>query len=290
MRYFYNVKRAFVWLFGSALFFATWMLRKTIDAAFDSSLMNSFENALCFGAIYCVIAMFYESYLRLRTGNWSRCKLIDIASVISVWLLSFSCVALTRRPSEVINGIVWKYEVYGDEATIGRKGNLFWRSALSDATIGEVVIPSIIGGCNVRRIGENAFYGCKGVTSVEIPEGVRSIGSGAFAKCGLVAVMIPKSVMKIYDYAFAHCEHMNVVTMLEGVSDIGDQAFEGCSKLYTVVIPKSVVTIGRDAFSGCPVKTIFVEKGDAERVKRLLGNSCVSMELINFEEIGESHK
>ena len=50
---------------------------------------------------------------------------------------------------------------------------------------------TIIGG--VTSIGEEAFYGCSGLTSLVIPEGVKSIGWCAFDGCsGLNEIRIPK--------------------------------------------------------------------------------------------------
>ena len=47
-------------------------------------------------------------------------------------------------------------------------------------TGGNVIIPSTINSIPVVGIGDYAFYGCTGLTSVTIPNSVTSIGSGAF--------------------------------------------------------------------------------------------------------------
>lgn len=70
---------------------------------------------------------------------------------------------------------------------------------------GDVVIPATIGGKAVVGIGKEAFVK-SGVTSVTIPEGVISIGAGAFAVCaGLTSVTIPGSVTGIGRSAFYGC-------------------------------------------------------------------------------------
>ena len=48
---------------------------------------------------------------------------------------------------------------------------------------GKVTIPSKIGGKSVTSIGERAFSGCTGLTSIIIPDSVTSIGDYAFYNC-----------------------------------------------------------------------------------------------------------
>ena len=65
------------------------------------------------------------------------------------------------------------------------------------------VIPS---DGSVATIGEKAFYGCSGLTSVTIPESVTRISKEAFYNCnGLTSVTIPEGLTEIEDSAFAHC-------------------------------------------------------------------------------------
>ena len=128
-------------------------------------------------------------------------------------------------------------------------------------------------------------------TEVSIPEGVTSIGEGAFSDCtSLKSVTIPKSVVRIRHDSFYGCGslvnvtyggtlaqwcaldtvndlmyHADSVTISDGtdlkrmtnldipkdVVSIGDSAFRDCRSLTKVTIPNGVTSIGDNAFDGC---------------------------------------
>ena len=97
-------------------------------------------------------------------------------------------------------------------------------------------------GCSIEfgwttEIPAHAFYGCGILTSVTIPDSVKSIGHGAFYGCGgPTSVVIPDSVTSIGDWAFGYCSSLTSVEMGNGVTSIGSCAFYGCSSLTDVYI------------------------------------------------------
>ena len=104
----------------------------------------------------------------------------------------------------------------------------------------------------VTSIGYRAFEGCSGLTSLTIPSGVTEIGSSAFYGCsGLTSLTIPSSVTSIGYGAFSGCSGLTSLTIPSGVTSIGDCAFLSCSGLTSLTIPSSVTSIGSDAFLGC---------------------------------------
>ena len=112
---------------------------------------------------------------------------------------------------------------------------------------GELVIPD-----GVTSIGDYAFRGCTGLTSVTIPDSVTSIGSSAFYYCtGLTSIIIPDGVTSIGDWAFSGCRGLTSITIPDSVTSIGSSAFQSCTGLTSITIPDSVTSIGSSAFSGC---------------------------------------
>ena len=123
----------------------------------------------------------------------------------------------------------------GDSAFCGRSG------------LTSITIPD-----SVTSIGDFAFSGCNGLTSVTIPDSVTSIGENAFNGCrGLTSITIPDSVTSICDGAFKDCSGLTSVTIPKSVTSICAGAFKDCSGLTSVTIPDSVTYIGVSAFDDC---------------------------------------
>jgi Flp pilus assembly protein protease CpaA len=137
-------------------------------------------------------------------------------------------------------------------------------------TIGEWAFSGCSGLTSVRisnsvtTIGDGAFYDCSGLTSVTIPNSVTTIGFRAFYGCsGLTSVTIPNSVTTIGGQAFWDCSNLTSVTIPNSVTTISSSAFAGCSSLTSLTIPNSVTTIGDAAFNGCSGLTTITNHNSA---------------------------
>ena len=93
----------------------------------------------------------------------------------------------------------------------------------------------------VTSIGEEAFSGCSGLASVTFGDGVTSIGKKAFYGCSaLTNVEIPNSVTSIGDYAFYGCSGLASITIGSGITSIGVSALEYCDKLEKIYLASMV--------------------------------------------------
>ncbi len=113
----------------------------------------------------------------------------------------------------------------------------------------------------LREIGKEVFYCCFGLKSVDIPEGVTSIGDKAFAWCGAYKsfgtsyscynfkkVTLPSTLRTIGASVFSNCQVLQSINIPEYITEIQDYTFEYCYGLTSIIIPKGIEKIGKRAF------------------------------------------
>lgn len=131
--------------------------------------------------------------------------------------------------------------------------SVYYETISTPGTVVEIPEKVYVGSTEltVTSIGDYAFSGCSGLTSVTIPNSVTTIGDYAFNNCdGLTSIEIPNSVTSIGARAFGVCRSLTSITIPNSVTSIGDHAFNNCG-LTSIEIPNSVTNIGAGTFVGC---------------------------------------
>ena len=105
---------------------------------------------------------------------------------------------------------------------------------------------------SVTTIKEMAFFYCRSLKRVTIPDTVARIESYAIAGCdSLTSIQLPRTLTSIGRWAFRDCKLLRAVYLPSTVTHIGDQAFRNCKSLRCFYLPQAIEVIGDKVVSGC---------------------------------------
>lgn len=152
----------------------------------------------------------------------------------------------------------------------------------------ETATKTLLTGCNtsviptdgsVTAIGDNAFSGCNGLSSIVIPDCITSIGECPFVFCNsnLTVIFPTGSASYIHDVKYnrnnncfidtttkkliAICEN-SVIPTNGSVTSIGERALSYVPELPSINIPSAVTQIDAGAFSGSSFEKVFFLSSD----------------------------
>ena len=162
---------------------------------------------------------------------------------LCVGIAALSAVLALGSPMSAFTEMIYADEVNMEDFVIDENGVLIKYKGNAE----KVVVPE-----GVTSIGNGAFSVCTGLTSIELPEGITSIGNSAFSDCiRLTSIELPEGITSIGNSAFFHCIRLTSIELPEGIIGIGDSAFSDCENLTSIELPEGITSIGDSAFSGC---------------------------------------
>lgn len=223
-----------------------------------------------------------NSVTSIEKGAFANCN-----NLVSVTLNSDSVVSASRTSSTSMNTI-----------------------------FGEQVKTYIIGD-SVNSIGDCAFYGCTGLTSITISDSVTSIGSAAFNGCSSLTSIIngngitsigsdaflgvawydnqPDGLIYIGKVAYMYKGEMapnTHITIEDGTIEIAAQAFSGYDALSSIDIPNSVIKIGEYAFNRCDSLSTITIPNSLTTIEHDAFANCKGLTSLNLgngvKNIGEN--
>ena len=181
--------------------------------------------------------------------------------------------------------------------------NVLWNSGVKTADI----------YCEV--LGQGAFYQCSQLETVNIREGVKTLGTnagGAFHDCTkLATVTIPSTVSTIVKNLFYNCTSLTTVTFADGINletipegmfyntslqridipssvkTIGSSAFRYCKSLTTVSFPANsqITTINNNAFADCALLPSFTMPNTVTTLSGQVFYNCPKLESITLSNL-----
>ena len=190
--------------------------------------------------------------------------------ILCLAVIAASFIALPTHANAATSGTCGtsaRWRISGKTLYITGSGDMYdyaadeapWYDYLSSGTSSGGNITKIVVQSGITSIGDYAFHGSYGTTSVSIASSVTEIGKYAFSGIEATSLSIPYGVKIIDDNAFSGCWELTKVTLPSSLLKIGAGAFSQCYMLTEVNIPASVCEFGpaevtlweQNPFSSC---------------------------------------
>ncbi len=173
----------------------------------------------------------------------------------------------------------------------------------------EVTIPSNVEyngqTYTVDRISYYAFYGCESLTTITMPNTIKSIGYEAFRECfALNSITMSDQLTDIGSLAFHDCTSLQSITLPNTLTSLGwgtfcradltsvtipsslttieSRMFEDCKNLTSVTIPNSITSISSEAFLRCESLTTITLPNSIISLGSSSFSGCKSLTSINL--------
>ncbi len=114
---------------------------------------------------------------------------------------------------------------------------------------------SLTYGFKITGVADDAFnYNDCGLSSLTLPNGVKTIGRNAFRGCSkLTTLKMPTALETIGDNAFYFCGLTGELSLenCSALKSLGTECFQSCNGITSVVLPAHAVTMAKECFRAC---------------------------------------
>ena len=225
---------------------------------------------------YCVTEgdVHYNPIIKSVIRYEASAKLVEIAGTgyteglhINVFSGASSQLEITNHTFS--NG-VGTIEFNGELISVGNKA-FYGFSGLTSINITDIF----------KSIVSYALSGCSGMYSISIPTNMNFIGGESFRGCtNLREFNIPYGVKNILSRTFTNCSNLTSVTISNTVKKIDIDSFGDCKKLTTIEIPNSVTGISESAFTSCSGLTSVIIGSGVKEISQNAFFKCSNLSLI----------
>ena len=201
------------------------------------------------------------------------------AAILLALLLPSAAFALTDGDTFTVNtteGVTMTFQVISTTSRTCRVYGDWGHPSIESTVSGKVTIPSVASGYSVVEISDYAFFKCQNLTTVSMPNSIKTIGAAFYGCTSLAAISgigsvenitsnyafdntpwyanLPNGMINIGKVAFQYKGTMpenTTITIEDGIVSIGPSAFGGQVNLVGITIPESLTIINDKAFRGC---------------------------------------
>lgn len=191
-------------------------------------------------------------WYRYATLSYNCTSFDDLVKVVDEVIYLFDNTTYTFKVISYVSGSV-NYEIKEDidrYKVVSIESRAFYLCEAQSIIISE----------NIESIKDQAFYDCKNLLTITLPDKVTEISLATFYRCSsLKSVVFGSDTTKIGEDAFYECISLQRIDLPNTVTSLGESAFEKCSSLSIVNLSTSLKTIGNMAFDLCiSLKTIYI--------------------------------
>ena len=191
---------------------------------------------------------FLRNITLMCEGAFSGCKSLQSLELTNLEEIPASAFADCAISGSISMPKVRTIGTSAFQGTTGLNGKIVLPDSL-ETIDGEVFRGSDISWINipakVKQVQSYTFYSCNKLETVELSEGLQTIGSSAFSGCKIRNLVLPTTITTIGENAFS-AGVSDYLILNEGLQRIGDGAFSWCNAVF---VPSTVTEITGAAFS-----------------------------------------
>ena len=125
---------------------------------------------------------------------------------------------------------------------------------------------------------------------IQVPEGVREIGEGAFkGMAWLLKVSLPSTLKRIGATAFKGCRQLREINFPEGLTEIGEYAFHRCHGMEEMIFPGTLTKVEGYAFLYCDGLKRVVLEGPKRLGKAVFSHNLALEEVALNKDVDDSN-
>ncbi len=216
-----------------------------------------------------------DTVTTIGDGAFNSCPAINYTESGNVKYLGNS-----SNPYLVAMGVVDKSEENFDMTLNGGTKIVYYKAFADYVNLKSINIPE-----GVLSIGAYALSGCTNLGELVIPESVENIGTNAFKGSSFTTVTFAENckITNISSYAFSGCYRLQSVVIPDSVTIISSYAFQSCTNLTSVTIGSSVEIMYGKAFKGCSKLTSITIPENVNFIAECMFESCTDLNSVTFE-------